>query len=152
MIGQDQLRSVIGATAYDPSGDRIGKIGQVYYDDDTDQPKWVTVNTGLFGINENFVPLQGAEIRGDGVTLAYDKERIKGAPKITPDAHLSRQEEQELYRYYGLGYGDTISRETSGTTTDDAMTRSEEQLKVGTETREAGRARLRNMSSPNSSR
>jgi uncharacterized protein (TIGR02271 family) len=150
MIPQDQLGSVIGATAYGPSGDRIGKVGQVYYDDDSDQPKWVTVNTGLFGTNENFVPLQGADIRGDGVTLAYDKERIKDAPKIAPDAHLSGQEEEELYRYYGIGYGDTttgeqgtVARETSGTSTDDAMTRSEEQLKVGTETREAGRARLR---------
>ncbi len=34
-------------------------------------------------------------------------------------------------------------RDTSGPTTDDAMTRSEEQLKVGTEQRESGRARLR---------
>ena len=45
MITQDQLRNVVGATAYDPSGDKIGEIGQVYYDDDTDQPKWVTVAT-----------------------------------------------------------------------------------------------------------
>jgi hypothetical protein len=37
----------------------------------------------------------------------------------------------------------TVGRDTSGPTTDDAMTRSEEQLRVGTETREAGRARLR---------
>ena len=34
-------------------------------------------------------------------------------------------------------------RDTSGPTTDAAMTRSEEQLRVGTETRETGRARLR---------
>jgi uncharacterized protein (TIGR02271 family) len=33
--------------------------------------------------------------------------------------------------------------DTSGPTTDDAMTRSEERLRVGTEEREAGRARLR---------
>ena len=34
-------------------------------------------------------------------------------------------------------------RDTSGPTTDDAMTRSEEELRVGTRTREAGRVRLR---------
>jgi stress response protein YsnF len=34
-------------------------------------------------------------------------------------------------------------RDTSGPVTDDAMTRSEEQLRVGTETVEGGRARLR---------
>jgi uncharacterized protein (TIGR02271 family) len=37
----------------------------------------------------------------------------------------------------------TTGRDTSGPTTDDAMTRSEEELHVGTEQRERGRARLR---------
>jgi uncharacterized protein (TIGR02271 family) len=37
----------------------------------------------------------------------------------------------------------TVGRDTSGPTTDDAMTRSEEELAVGTQRREAGRARLR---------
>jgi hypothetical protein len=64
MITQDQLRNVIGTTAYDRDGDKIGKVGQVYFDDDTDQPKWITVNTGFFGTSENFVPVQGAEVAG----------------------------------------------------------------------------------------
>jgi uncharacterized protein (TIGR02271 family) len=37
----------------------------------------------------------------------------------------------------------TVGRDTSGPTTDKAMTRSEEQLRVGTETQVAGKARLR---------
>ena len=37
----------------------------------------------------------------------------------------------------------TVGRDTSGPTTDDAMTRSEERLNVGTERHAAGRARLR---------
>ena len=37
----------------------------------------------------------------------------------------------------------TVGQDTSGPTTDDAMTRSEEQLRVGTESASAGRARLR---------
>jgi uncharacterized protein (TIGR02271 family) len=167
MITQDQVRTMIGATAHDPSGNKIGKIGQVYFDDETNEPKWVTVNTGLFGTSESFVPLQGAEARGDTVTLAFDKAQVKDAPNISDDAHLSPAEEQELYRYYGLDHGTgqpagrhrdtdvdgdgvsddmegrTRGHDTSGPTTDDAMTRSEERLNVGTETREAGRARLR---------
>ena len=61
-------------------------------------------------------------------------------------------------RHYGLGYSeacsdsglppgngrDTVGRDTSGPTTDDAMTRSEEELRVGKASRESGRARLRN--------
>jgi uncharacterized protein (TIGR02271 family) len=178
MIGESQVQSLIGATAYDPSGDKIGKIGQIYYDDDSNQPKWATVSTVLFGTNETFVPVQDAELSGDRVTLGHDKAKIKDAPNIAEDGHLSPDEEQQLYRYYGLGSGTsgtnttqntyaetsergvrdrdldggvagddlegrTVGRDTSGPTTDDAMTRSEEQLRVGTETREAGRARLR---------
>jgi uncharacterized protein (TIGR02271 family) len=184
MITKNELRNLLGATAHDPSGDKIGKVGQVYYDDDSDQPKWVTVHTGLFGTNESFVPLEGARVQGGVVTLGYDKQKIKDAPNIDQDRHLSPEEEQQLYRYYGIGgYGRpgtrdagtggrmrptqdpdrdpdvvarderddrnvrgrsrTRGRDTSGPTTDTAMTRSEEQLRVGTEARETGRARLR---------
>jgi uncharacterized protein (TIGR02271 family) len=199
MITQDQVRDLEGATAYDPSGEKIGKVGAVYYDDQTDEPKWVTVNTGLFGTNQTFVPVHDAEISGDRVTLAYDKAKVKDAPNVSEEGHLSPQEEQQLYGYYGIGYGGrraegfvggdvhgdadagrtardagegqrqgeelavgrrergdrdggvyddvedrgVVGRDTSGPTTDDAMTRSEEQLRVGTETQEAGRARLR---------
>src|SRR5918995_3639038 len=41
------------------------------------------------------------------------------------------------------GRDGTVGYDTSGPTTDQAMTRSEEELHVGTETRERGRARLR---------
>jgi len=180
MITSEQLSNVVGSTAYDGSGDKIGKIGNVYYDDDTDQPKWITVHTGLFGGNETFVPMQGADIGSSGqVTLAYDKAMVKDAPNVDEDGHLSPEEEQQLYRYYNLdggtgvdtaGQTDTVDQtyatgrstheddregvfggrqqaavghDTSGPSTDAAMTRSEEQLRVGTETRETGRARLR---------
>jgi uncharacterized protein (TIGR02271 family) len=49
----------------------------------------------------------------------------------------------------GRGYADTaaagqpVGHDVSGPETDDAMTRSEEELRVGTRQREAGRARLR---------
>ena len=166
MITQDQLRTVIGATAYDRDGDKIGKVGQVYFDDDTDQPRWITVNTGFFGTSENFVPVQGAEATGDRLTVAYDKATVKDAPNIAEDGHLTPEEEAALYRHYGLDYstGGTVGNgrtdytetagrtgnaagavgyDTSGPTTDSAMTRSEERLRVGTEVQETGRARLR---------
>ena len=161
MITQDQLRDVVGATAYDRDGDKIGKVGQVYYDDATDQPTWVTINTGFFGTSETFVPVSGAELAGDRVAVAYDKAKVKAAPTIAEDGHLSPQEEQQLYRYYGVDYvggeatgqvagrnsaydaAGTVGHDTSGPTTDDAMTRSEEQLRVGTETQMTGKARLR---------
>jgi sporulation protein YlmC with PRC-barrel domain len=99
----DQARDVIGATAYSNDGDRIGRIGQLYLDDATEQPEWITVSTGLFGTKESFVPLAEAKVEGDRVTVPYTKDQVKGAPRVdVEDGHLSESEEAELYRYYGL--------------------------------------------------
>jgi uncharacterized protein (TIGR02271 family) len=236
MIGTEAISRVIGKDVYDQSGDKIGSASEVYLDDESGQPEWVTVRTGLFGTKESFVPIRDADLTDDGLRVPVSKSQVKDAPKIDTEGHLSPQEEQELYRYYGLGYGqgaqtDTtvgrvdrdsqavmdpttttgtagmagtgrdrdvidpttttetggvagtgrtdrdrdlagtgtagmagtsgrtdrdrdgradhtgeagvVGRDVSGPTTDDAMTRSEERLNVGTRTEEAGRARLR---------
>jgi len=155
VLSTEQLRDVTGCDAVGPDGSKIGKVGQVYLDDSTEQPKWVTVSTGLFGTRESFIPLARAEFRDGVLRLPYDKNRVKDAPNIDTDGQFSEQEQDALYRYYGLsgettatgtiGTPDssTVGRDTSGPTTDEAMTRSEERLQVGTEARESGRARLR---------
>jgi uncharacterized protein (TIGR02271 family) len=160
MITTDQTQHLLsgGGNVVDRQGNKIGSIGQVYLDDTTEQPAWVTTKTGIFGGAESFVPLREAEVDGDDLRVPYDKDKVKDAPRIEDaDAHLSEEEEATLYQYYGMGaeygtstYGDSdisstrgAGNDASGTNTDSAMTRSEEQLHVGTETREAGRARLR---------
>jgi uncharacterized protein (TIGR02271 family) len=182
MIGTDTISRVIGKDVYDQSGSKIGSASEVYLDDESGQPEWVTVRTGLFGTKESFVPIRDADLTDDGVRVSVSKDQVKDAPKIDTDGHLSPQEEQELYRYYGLGAGTqtsgmettqrtgmtdrgmtdrgmtdrgmttggtdtdtrgTVGHDTSGPTTDDAMTRSEERLNVGTRNEEIGRARLR---------
>jgi uncharacterized protein (TIGR02271 family) len=145
----DTVRSWQGATLVDRDGDRIGTIDAIYVDDQTGEPEWALVNTGFFGTRSTFVPIAQASGSGDQVQVPYEKQLVKDAPNMDPDGHLSEQEEQELWRHYGLDYGggydarDTVGRDTSGPTTDEAMTRSEEELQVGTQTRERGRARLR---------
>ncbi|MGY1754524.1 DUF2382 domain-containing protein [Blastococcus sp. SYSU D01042] len=161
MITEQQLSSVIGSTAHGADG-KLGTVGEVYLDDETGRPEWATVRTGMFGTKESFVPLAEADLSGSDLRLPYDKDKVKHAPQIDTDGHLSPTEEAELYRYYGIGSGTgadfadttttttgrtndhgTVGHDTSGPTTDDAMTRSEEHLRVGTERVEAGRARLR---------
>ena len=188
-ITNDQLSSLAGSDAdvVDVDGDKIGGIGQLYVDDTTGDPSWVTAKTGLFGTSASFVPLQGAEIVGSDIRVAYAKDVVKDAPRLDDDGKLSPDQEEQLYSYYGLTDGgrvetgtvgqgaddevdytsrgttagddyafrgtsagtdyaaedETAGRDTSGPTTDDAMTRSEERLSVGTQTQERGRARLR---------
>jgi uncharacterized protein (TIGR02271 family) len=150
----DTVRAWQGRTLVDRDGDRIGAIDAIYLDDLTGQPEWALVNTGLFGTKSSFVPLtQATQSDDDVVRVPYDKQLVKDAPRVDPDQHLSEAEERQLWRHYGLDYDRTtrrratgrgaVGRDTSGPTTDDAMTRSEEELRVGTAQRERGRVRLR---------
>jgi uncharacterized protein (TIGR02271 family) len=190
-ISTEQLQSIDAANGnvVSTSGDKIGGIGQIYVDDTTGAPSWVTAKTGLFGTSESFIPLEGATLRGSDIEVAYDKAKVKDAPRVDADGALSPEEEDTLYSYYGLSagtsnYGNdnyvagqttghdndeglldkakdklgrddndndndrvnthgTVGHDTSGPTTDDAMTLSEERVNVGTQRRESGRARLR---------
>jgi uncharacterized protein (TIGR02271 family) len=148
----DTVRTWEGRTMLDRDGSRIGSIDAIYLDDQTGQPEWALVNTGLFGTKASFVPLAQATQTDQDVRVPYDKRLVKDAPRIDPDGHLSEAEERQLWRHYGLEYDrtrrraigrDAVGRDTSGPTTDDAMTRSEEELRVGTAQRERGRVRLR---------
>jgi uncharacterized protein (TIGR02271 family) len=153
---QLDLSNLSGATVRSGSGDKIGTVSQVYLDDRTSRPEWVTVKTGLFGTKESFVPLAAARFDGGELVVDATKAQVSGAPKVDDGDHLSEQDEAEIYRYYGVsdghatGYGaaggeatGAVGQDTSGPNTDDAMTRSEERLVAGTEDVEAGRARLR---------
>ncbi|WP_258804238.1 PRC and DUF2382 domain-containing protein [Pseudarthrobacter sp. NS4] len=164
MFTRENIDSVLGAggDVLTTDRDKIGSIGEVYTDDDSGNPTWVTVKTGFFGTSESFVPLQGASVDGNDILVPYSKDQVKDAPRVAEDGHLEPSEEDRLYAHYGLTGGDTTytgtdtslgtdTYEATGTgrdtsragSDDDAMTRSEERLRVGTEKQEAGRARLR---------
>ena len=196
-LTSDDLARLADGNVVGPDGDKIGGVGQIYTDDQSGEPAWVTVKTGLFGSSESFVPLAGANLSGDDVRVNYDKAKVKDAPRVEADGSITPEEEDTLYSYYGLsGPGDdsavvgtagrdaaddrgadlgaddrgaddrgadlgaddrgadlgaddrgadrgTVGRDTSGPNTDDAMTLSEERVQVGTQRREAGKARLR---------
>src|SRR4028119_2224634 len=113
MIGTDTSSRVIGQDVYDESGEKIGSAAEVYLDDETGQPEWVTVRTGLFGTKESFVPIRNADLTNDGVRVPVSKTQVKDAPKVDTDGHLSPQEEQELYRYYGMQSGQGTQTDTT---------------------------------------
>jgi uncharacterized protein (TIGR02271 family) len=147
------LQTWRGADVVGPDGDKVGTLENVYLDRETGEPTFAAVKTGLFGMRESLVPIEDARHDDGSVLVPYDKATIKDAPNIDADEELSPDEERRLYAHYGLddrqtadGRGDgrgTVGHDTSGPTTDDAMTRSEEELRVGTAERETGRARLR---------
>lgn len=154
MIDVNNIDSLIGAEVIGSDDSKIGTVGQIYVDSTTNSPTWATINTGLFGMSESFAPLDSADWDGHVLRVAFEKSFVKDAPRVENDGNLDSAEEGALYQYYGINApsgnqdagqhdANTEGYDTSGPTTDDAMTRSEEQLHVGTEQVSAGRARLR---------
>jgi uncharacterized protein (TIGR02271 family) len=213
-VQKDRVLQFRGQDLTDSSGDKIGKIEEIYLDTDTGEPEWALVHTGLFGTKQTFVPIRDASEGEGALSVPFAKDQVKDAPKVDPDGQLSQNEEAELYRHYGMSYsesdsdtglgegggrfaggssatsgdadydrststgdtdydrststgdadydrststgdadydrststrdaGSTVGRDVSGPETDDAMTRSEEELSVGTQSRESGRVRLK---------
>jgi uncharacterized protein (TIGR02271 family) len=171
-----------GRTLIDASGEKIGKIDELYHDQEGGQPEWALVKTGLFGTKKTFVPIRSASPSGEDLQVPVSKDQVKDAPRVDADQELSEDEERRLFEHYGVPYtteGSTTAQgapntaagnagtagdlrgaagmtggaggtgrggpgqDVSGPNTDDAMTRSEEELRVGTTARERGRARLR---------
>ncbi|MEZ3177952.1 PRC and DUF2382 domain-containing protein [Streptomyces pimonensis] len=192
MITREEISMLLDHPVYDGDGNKVGDAKHVFLDDASGRPEWVTVKTGMFGSSESFVPIRDAALVEDHLEVPYPKDKIKGAPSVDIDAggHLSTEEEDRLYDYYGIDWGSVLaepgerdrspgmgtpgaagaagtagprgdtSRTTPDTATtagtagrrseartrghgDDAMTRSEEHMRVGVERHETGRARLR---------
>ena len=166
-----------GRTLVDQHGEKIGKIDELYHDEQGGQPEWALVHTGLFGTKKTFVPIRDASPTGEDLQVPVTKDQVKDAPRIDADEALSEREEQQLFDHYDVPYttegsttatgapggaqaGTALDTESRGrgnsgdgrdpaegdrrdTDADEAMTRSEEELHVGTTKRERGRVRLR---------
>ena len=154
----DRIDSWIGETLIDRDGKSIGEIKDIYLNVETDRPEWLSVATGMFGRRVSFAPLAGAEPTEEGIRVPYDEETVKGSPTAEPEDELGEDHGDRLYEHYGLMNGArreepalaeapaaqaTVGHDVSGPTTDSAMTRSEEELRVGTAPVESGRVRLR---------
>jgi uncharacterized protein (TIGR02271 family) len=158
-IDQLEGRPVIGA-----DGQKLGTVADIYFDKDTRRPEWALVSTGLFGTKHSFVPITSASTTGEGLSVPYTKDQVKDAPRIDDDGELSQDEEVELSRHYGISYSEDRSdsglpdagapggapegrgpkgNDVSGPETDEAMTRSEEELRIDKVRRPSGLARLR---------
>ena len=161
------LEQIDGKPVIGSDGSKIGTVADVYFDQDTNEPEWALVTTGLFGSKHSFVPITNATASGGEVRVPFTKDQVKDAPKLDDDGELSQDEEALLAQHYGMSYSEapsdsglpqgggtamatetttqqpTVGRDVSGPETDNAMTRSEEELRIGKVRRPSGLVRLR---------
>ncbi len=91
----------IGLDVYGVSGEEIGEISDIYIDDVTNRPQWMTITSGWFGMNSHFAPIEGAEYRSGNIHIPFAKETVKDAPSLdADDDHLEPGEETRLFTHY----------------------------------------------------
>jgi len=100
VVSINDIAVVRAATAYCKDGNKVGRVGDVYVDDLSNEPAWVTLTAGLFGTKTLFAPLAGSRLDGDRLVLAYGKDVINGAPAIADSGHISEAEQQALIEYF----------------------------------------------------
>ena len=84
----------------------IGPIGQIYVDEDTETPAWVSIRTGLYGNAESLAPLHGAHLHGKNILIRYHRSQVELATRADPhDAVLTDSEERRLHKHYGITPG-----------------------------------------------
>ena len=102
-VAVDQLAAMRNTPAYDSNGEKIGEVAKVYYDETIPEPRWIGIGTGFRGMKHAVVPLAGATMSADGVTVRYSKAQVKDAPEVDIYASgIGVESEESLYGYYGL--------------------------------------------------
>src|SRR4028119_398157 len=103
------LEQIDGRPVIAGDGSTIGPVADVYFDQDTNEPEWALVTTGLFGSKHSFVPLTNATASGDEVRIPFTKDQVKDAPNLDDDGELSQDEEALLAQHYGMSYSEAPS-------------------------------------------
>jgi uncharacterized protein (TIGR02271 family) len=93
-----------GYEVYDQSGSKIGKVDDLFVDE-SDQPEYVGVKTGLLGTSSTLIPweaVSSTDDEGRAITVATDKETAKNGPTFDDDREITPEFESEVYSHYGL--------------------------------------------------
>lgn len=134
----DELREVRNAPVYTADGEEFGHVGEIWYDDDTREARYLKVGRGALGLRAVFVPVQGGTLRDDGFQVPYSRDQLEQSPEFGEDEDWTEEREREFAAYYGDRGTDVDVSDA-----DAAITRSEEEVHVGKRDVEAGQARLR---------
>ncbi|QIN81454.1 DUF2382 domain-containing protein [Rubrobacter tropicus] len=93
-----------GYTVYDNSGSKIGKVDDLFLDEN-DQPEYFGVKMGFLGTSSTLIPADMAttDEANSTITVSSDKDTVKNGPSFDDDREITPEYEGEIRSYYGLG-------------------------------------------------
>jgi len=102
MPGTADLHIMREREVIDINGDHVGRAEDLYADERTGEAVFLLVSGGRFGTKLHFVPVEGAELEGDKIRVAFSGDKVNNAPNISADESLSPSEEEQLFHHYGM--------------------------------------------------
>ena len=99
----ENLRDWRGREVLANDGVKVGKLLDVYFDVESDQPLFLVIETGRKGPLV-LAPAWNAATSPEHITLPYQPSALEQAPTVDPDRGLSIEEEQKLFAYYRIDY------------------------------------------------
>src|SRR5688572_9648062 len=104
MILVENIADWRGQEVVDPNGEKLGKLEEVYYDGETDEPAFGAVKSGLVSKSLTLVPLLRATVGRDYVRVDRRKAVFKKAPSFDTGSELTLDVEAKTYEHYSLDY------------------------------------------------
>jgi uncharacterized protein (TIGR02271 family) len=126
-------RAWVGRPVTAADGEPVGRVSTVYTDPATGALTWAAVDVGTG--TSALVPLDRATADGQGLRVAYAAGQVRTAPAFAPGADLSQQDVARLSEHY--------APPPAAAAEPGWAVRSEERLRVLTDTVVTGRVRVR---------
>lgn len=122
-----------GCRLVDASGDDIGEIVEIYFDEATERPEWIGADVpGALGVRRVVAPVWGSHVSSGHISVPYTRSQVMDSP--AGNIVISAQREAALYEHYGLPY----SRDVSSSGLPLGMTASAESPERAARTRQPG--------------
>lgn len=104
MITVEDIKDWRGQDVVDPTDQKLGKLEEVFYDTETDEPAFGAIKSGVIGKHITLVPLRRATVGQSYVRVDVGKDDFKKAPSVETDTELSADDEAATYGFFGLEY------------------------------------------------
>lgn len=105
LVLEDRAHDVRGLTVYDESGEEIGRVEDLYADEQGRKVRFLEVSAGGFlGLGEErfLIPVEAVTgFGGDGVVVDQSPEKVAGSPPLDTDVVPQPPYQREVYDYYG---------------------------------------------------
>ncbi|NHC46124.1 PRC-barrel domain-containing protein [Motilibacter aurantiacus] len=107
MADSELIQRLSGVEVHGNDGTLVGRVAEVYLDDETGVPAFVTVNRGQLSSKQAFVPLAGAREDKHGLVVPWPADQVKGAPDVSASGGgITPGQRDELLSYYDVSRED----------------------------------------------